>query len=78
LPTVLRVRGYRFFFVSLDGTEPAHVHVRRENMVCKFWLEPVALERAGGFGRHELNIIANIVRDHRRELIESWHEFFGD
>jgi len=47
-------------------------------MVCKFWLEPVALERAGGFGRHELNIIANIVRDHRRELIESWHEFFGD
>jgi Domain of unknown function (DUF4160) len=77
VPTVLRVRAYRFFFVSVDGPEPAHVHVRRENMVCKFWLEPVELERTGGFSRHELNVIANIIRDHREELIESWHEFSG-
>jgi hypothetical protein len=77
MPTVLRVRSYRFFFVSLDGSEPPHVHVRREKMVSKFWLDPVALERAGGFSRHEVNVIANLVRDHREELIESWHEFFG-
>ena len=44
MPTVLRVRSYRFFFVSLDRSEPPHVHVRRENMVAKFWLEPVALD----------------------------------
>jgi hypothetical protein len=46
-------------------------------MVSKFWLEPVALERAGGFSRQELNVIAGLVRDHREELLESWHEFFG-
>jgi hypothetical protein len=46
-------------------------------MVSKFWLEPIAWERAGGFSRHKLNIIAGIVRDHREELLEGWHEFFG-
>jgi hypothetical protein len=43
------MRSYRFFFVSLDRSEPPHIHVRRENKVAKFWLDPVALERAGGF-----------------------------
>ncbi len=77
MPTVLRIRSYRFFFVSLDRSEPPHVHVRRENMVAKFWLEPVALERAGGFSRVELNAIARLVQEHRERLLGSWYEFFG-
>ena len=77
MPTVLRVRSYRFFFVSLDRSEPPHVHVRRENRVAKFWLEPVALERTGGFSRVELNVIMKLVEDHRTRLHRSWHEFFG-
>ena len=77
MPTVLRIRGYRFFFVSLDRGEPPHIHVRRENMVAKLWLEPVALERAGGFSRGELNAIAKLVHEHRERILESWHEFFS-
>ena len=77
MPTVLRLRSYRFFFVSSDRSEPAHIHVRRDNMVAKFWLEPVALERAGGFGRVELNAIAKLVQEHRVQFLESWYEFFG-
>jgi len=30
----------------LDRGEPPHVHVRRENMVAKIWLDPVTLERS--------------------------------
>ncbi len=77
MPTVLRVRSYRFFFVSLDRSEPPHVHVRREGMVAKFWLEPVALERAGGFSRRELNLIGKLVQQHHEALLKSWYEFFG-
>ena len=77
MPTVLRVRSYRFFFVSLDRSEPPHIHVRREKMVAKFWLEPVALERAGGFSRVELNAIVKLVQKHRERLIGGWYEFFG-
>jgi len=77
MPTVLRRGAYRFFFVSLDRSEPPHIHVRRENMVAKIWLEPVALERAGGFSRVELCIILKLVEEHRERLTRSWYEFFG-
>ncbi len=77
MPTVLRIGAYRFFFVSLDRGEPPHIHVRHEKMVAKFWLDPVALERAGGFNRAELNKIARLVHEHRETFLESWHEFFG-
>jgi hypothetical protein len=46
-------------------------------MVAKFWLEPVALERAGGFGRRELTRIHRLVEAHRGQLIEKWYGFFG-
>ena len=77
MPTVLRLRSFRFFFVSSDRGEPPHIHVRRDNMVAKFWLEPVALERAGGFSRVELNAIQRLVQEHRGRFLERWYEFFG-
>ena len=49
MPTVLTIGPYRFFFVSLDYGEPPHVHVQREKMVAKFWLDPVMLDKTGGF-----------------------------
>jgi hypothetical protein len=53
MPTVLRNGPYRFFFYSADGGEPPHVHVQRDDMIAKFWLQPVRLDdsrgvRAGG------------------------------
>jgi len=46
-------------------------------MVAKIWLDPVALERTGGFGRVELNAILKLVDEHRMHLTRSWYEFFG-
>ena len=77
MPTILESGPYRFFFSSADRNEPPHVHVKREKMVAKFWLEPVRLERAGGFNRVELNTIAKLVEEHRDKFLESWYEFFG-
>ena len=77
MPTVLKIGPYRFFFVSLDRGEPPHVHVRRENKVAKFWLDPIALQRAGGYSRSDLNTIASMLEEHRGMLLESWYEFFG-
>ena len=78
MPTVLSVGPFRFFFVSVDYSEPPHIHVSRENRVAKFWLDPVALQKAGGFSRHELDRIARLVDEHREQLLESWYDFFGN
>jgi hypothetical protein len=44
MPTILRVGPYRFYFYSHDlVSEPPHVHVDRDDLSAKFWLEPVSL-----------------------------------
>jgi hypothetical protein len=68
VPTVLREGPYRFFFVSCDHAEPPHVHVMQEKKVAKFWLDPVALQKAGGFSPTELNRIAGIIIANQEHL----------
>jgi hypothetical protein len=49
VPALLRVRGYRFFFFSMEGREPPHIHVAHAGRYAKFWLEPVTLAEVRGF-----------------------------
>jgi hypothetical protein len=65
-------------FYSFDCTEPMHIHVQREKMTCKFWLEPVALGRNNGFASKELNTIREMVYNNRDKLAEAWHEHCGE
>lgn len=77
MPTVLRIGGYRFFFYSNENNEPSHIHVQRERMLAKFWLQPVALASSTGFAAHELNRLMRLVEDHKQMFVEAWNEFFG-
>jgi len=74
----IRIDGpYEFFFTSHDRGEPPHVHVDRENMASKFWLEPVAVAYNFGFSRHELRQIERLVVANRDRCLRKWHEHFG-
>ena len=79
MPTVRNVTGpYRLFFYSFDCNEPKHVHVRREQLVRKFWLEPVTLSFNEGFPPAELNRIRRLVVEHRQQILEAWDEHCGE
>jgi hypothetical protein len=78
MPTVLRVKGYRFFFFSLEGQEPPHVHVESAEKFAKFWLAPVSLAKSRGFRSGELTEIQRLVEANRDVFEEKWHEHFGD
>jgi hypothetical protein len=77
VPTILRTGGFRLYFYSHEPNEPPHVHLDRGNASAKFWLENVALARDIGFSAKELGEAQRIVREHREQLLEAWHEFFG-
>jgi len=78
MPTVKNIPGpYRFFFYSFDCNEPMHVHVQRENMMCKFWLEPVALGKNRRFSPRELNRIRKMIDDNLEKIIEAWYDHCG-
>jgi len=75
MPTVLTVGPYRFVFFSSDRQEPVHIHVKRDRLVAKFWLDPIALATNRGFPNHELRDIERLAVENRDLLIEAWHEY---
>jgi hypothetical protein len=78
LPTIKGIPGpYRFFFYSFDCSEPEHVHVQRERMLCKFWLKPLTLGSSHGFSPKELNRIREMIQDNFDRISEAWHEHCG-
>jgi hypothetical protein len=77
MPTVRRSGPYRFYFYSHEPNEPPHIHVDREEMSAKFWLDPIQLARNFGFRAHELRTIQSHVMEHSEEFLEAWSEFFG-
>ncbi len=79
MPTTLRVGPYRFYFYSYDCGEPRHMHVDREGMSAKLWLEPdVSLDENHGYSRKELRDIERITREYRENLRHEWDSFCGD
>jgi len=77
VPTVLRIGAYRLFFYSSDRNEPQHVHVERDENIAKFWLEPMRLQRSGGFSRTEIRSIERIIQEHHSMIVGAWNEYFG-
>jgi Domain of unknown function (DUF4160) len=77
VPTVLTDGPYTFIFFSSDRAEPAHIHVKRDDQIVKFWLSPVSMAKNYGFAQHEFNQIARLVVKHESMLLEAWHDYFG-
>ena len=78
MPTVLLLEGFRFYFFSGEGTEPAHIHVKKGNAKGKIWLVPYAeIDYMYGFTITEKRRISEIVNSNRIMFIEKWNEHFG-
>jgi len=78
MPTLLRFKGYRFYFYSQDADEPPHVHVDKEGKSAKFWIESVTAVRNGRFTPLELREIARIISDHKLDFLRGWNDYFED
>jgi hypothetical protein len=64
MPTILRIRGFRFFFYSNEGSprEPAHIHVEGDQCQAKFWLRPeVQLAYNDGYNARTLRVLTGLA-----------------
>jgi len=75
-PTVLRVRGFRFYFFSRE--EPrAHVHVQHVDGEAKFWIEPtVALHRNYGLSAPQVTEAQKLVEENLDAISSAWAKHF--
>ncbi len=77
MPVLLRIRGYRFFFFSMEENEPPHIHVAHAGRYAKYWLEPVSLASNRGFRSHELTVIGKLIVENQVTFLERWNAYFG-
>jgi len=76
MPTVLRIKGFRFFFFSNDIKEPVHIHVESDDKYAKFWLDPVQLAKSVGYNARELSKIRNLIIENSAIFKRKWDEYF--
>ncbi|MBI4622896.1 MAG: DUF4160 domain-containing protein [Verrucomicrobia bacterium] len=77
MPTVLRIGPYRFHFYSRENDEPPHIHVARDDLEAKFWLQPVALAANFGFSSAELGQVRRHIEEHCQTLLAAYLRFHG-
>jgi hypothetical protein len=75
-PTVLRVKGFRFYFFPRE--EPrADVHVQHSEGEAKFWIEPaVELHANYGLKARRLAEAGKLVEEHVDEIRSAWEKHF--
>ena len=78
MPTVFRHGPYKFYFYSHEPNEPSHIHVDRDDLSAKIWLEPVAVLRNYGFSAKEIGKIIRIIEEHQSQLKEAWYGYFSN
>jgi len=78
MPTVLRHKGFRFFFYTNEHL-PIHIHVEKENKTAKLNLEPILeLVYSRKFKASEISEMRKIVSDNQEYLIHQWNEYFSN
>ena len=77
MPTILRKGPYRVYFYSHEPNEPPHVHIDRDKLSAKFWLNPVGLARNFGFAAKELRRLQLLVEEYQTEFLEAWNGYFS-
>ncbi len=77
MPTILRAKGYRFFFYVNDHSPP-HIHVEKEKATAKFDLESAELIKSKRFNAGELNEIRKLVIENSKLFKIKWNENFAN
>ena len=76
MPTLLRLKGFRFFFY-LDDHEPKHVHVLKGQESAKFNLDTLEVIKAN-MKANSLAQALSIIQEHQTYLLGKWNEYLGD
>ena len=79
MPTVLVLFGWRLFFFANENDKPAHIHARKNDMECKFWILSTEFEIEEAFsynmGPKDTREIRKIIFEHFDYIVLAWDQF---
>ena len=79
MPTLLFVMGWRFFFYANERGEPIHIHCRKGEKECKYWLDrdAFAVEEAYSFSMNnkDKRQVKKLIFEYFEFIEGGWDEF---
>ena len=79
MPTILLIPGWRFFFYANEGHEPIHIHCRKGEKECKYWLDRrnFDLEAAFSYGMtgRDTREVKKIIFEYFEYIESEWNKF---
>lgn len=75
MPTILSKNGFRFFFYTGEGNEPAHIHIIGRGGEMKVWLNPIQVSNVYSMSSKDQKEVLRITKDNAKLFIEKWKEW---
>lgn len=79
MPTILLVMGWRFFFYSNERNEPIHIHCRKAEKECKYWLDTqnFDIQEAYNYSMNnkDKREVKKIIFEYFEFIEQEWNQF---
>lgn len=74
MPTLLTLRGFKFFFYANEH-EPKHIYILKDECFAKVDLETLSVLK-NTFKPKDLKFVLEVIKEHKLEFIRSWNDYF--
>lgn len=79
MPTILFIRGWRLFFYANERREPPHIHARKGDAECKYWLHSetydIEEDYAYNLSPADRRVIRKIIFEHFEYIMAEYEKF---
>ena len=79
MPTILLIDGWRFFFYANERNEPIHIHCRKAEKECKYWLDVDSFDVIEAYtynmNNKDKRIVKKIIFEYFELIEKSWDDF---
>ncbi len=81
MPEILRRNGWKILFYSVDRSEPPHVHCKKGEKDCKFFLNEIEIKIKLEYSYHmnnkDIGDISEIIMDNYDFILKIWNKHFN-
>jgi len=75
MPTIYRENGFRFFFYTHEGNEPAQVHVIGKGGEMKVWLNPIQISKVYNLSSKDQRAVLLITSKNSDFFKKEWSKY---
>jgi Domain of unknown function (DUF4160) len=79
MPTIIFIWGWQFYFFPNEGNEPIHIHARKAEKTCKYWLDAenqeIIEEYTYAMSPSEKRKVKAIILENFDYIVEQWNKY---